>query len=192
MECSYNTACSRGLYFRDTCLAQLFKIDIASELNEPAKEAVVLMHGYIGSERLYAEYLLLRRFLEGDDNTAVVDDDSELVDKFPHENKYRRQTKMLAVVRGGADQLPYLVRLALNKGNGKPFLVNRCGIAFPRAQPGVFEFCVDVHNFQQVGTISYFYIGDNCMSTTQFNEIEVVTKGPVFWYPLQKSLQGID
>jgi hypothetical protein len=77
---------------------------------------------------LSAEYELLRKYLLGDDEGADV------VDKAPHRCALRGLTKMLAVVRGGADTLPYLIRVVLGQGNGKPFLVNRCGILLPQVR----------------------------------------------------------
>eukprot|EP00976_Prorocentrum_cordatum_P004018 78775-Prorocentrum_minimum.AAC.1 len=54
---------------------------------------------------------------------------------------------MIALI-DGLDNVGYLARTALQKGNNKPFLVNRCGIMYPVAAEGVFEIDVDVHNFQ--------------------------------------------
>jgi hypothetical protein len=62
------------------------------------------------------------------------DEGADVVDKAPHRCALRGLTKMLAVVRGGADTLPYLIRLMLDQGNGKPFLVNRCGILLPQVR----------------------------------------------------------
>jgi hypothetical protein len=74
------------------------------------------------------EYELLRKHLLGDDDGA------EVVDQAPHRCAQRGLTKMLAVIRGGADSLPYLIRMAIGQGNGKPFLVNRCGILLPQVR----------------------------------------------------------
>jgi hypothetical protein len=49
------------------------------------------------------------------------------LDAPPHGEKVRHCTKMVCMVAGGQDELPWAVRMAIGQGNGKPFMVNRTG-----------------------------------------------------------------
>lgn len=89
---------------------------------------------------LPADYKLLIRYVKGDGTGKV--------DTFPHEMAVRRQTKMVVMVVTGHQHLPWIVRQAVNHGNGKPFMVNRTSSYIERS--GALEVNVDAHNFSNV------------------------------------------
>jgi hypothetical protein len=76
------------------------------------------------------------------------------VDAPPHGAKVRHCTKMVCMVAGGQEELPWAVRVAIGQGNGKPFMVNRTGYFARRtgAGCGSFEIGVNAHNFGPVAT----------------------------------------
>ena len=74
------------------------------------------------------------------------------LDAPPHGDKVRHCTKMVCMVAGGAEQLPWAVRVAIGQGNGKPFMVNRTGFFTHREGSGSFEIGVNAHNFGPVAT----------------------------------------
>ncbi|KAK3266422.1 hypothetical protein CYMTET_24952 [Cymbomonas tetramitiformis] len=94
-------------------------------------------------EEVAPVYTLLRNFLKGDGPGT----DSPNLESAPaHKNEYRTRVKVMAKVAGGQDSLPWAVKMALNQGNGKPFIVSKCG-TFIDHERGVFEIDSDVHNF---------------------------------------------
>ena len=72
------------------------------------------------------------------------------LDAPPHGDKVRHCTKMVCMVAGGQDELPWAVRVAIGQGNGKPFMVNRTGFFTKREDKGYFEIGVNAHNFGPV------------------------------------------
>ena len=86
------------------------------------------------------DYRLLIRYLKGDGTGRV--------DTHPHELAVRQQTKMVVMVVTGHEHLPWIVRQAVNHGNGKPFMVNRTSSYIERS--GALELNVDAHNFSNV------------------------------------------
>lgn len=91
-------------------------------------------------EDLPPDFKLLRRYVKGDGTGKV--------DVHPHEMAIRQQTKMVVMVVTGHEHLPWLVRQAVNHGNGKPFMVNRTSSYIERS--GALEINVDAHNFSNV------------------------------------------
>jgi len=86
------------------------------------------------------DFKLLRRYVKGDGTGKV--------DVHPHAMAIRQQTKMVVMVVTGHEHLPWLVRQAVNHGNGKPFMVNRTSSYIERS--GALEINVDAHNFSNV------------------------------------------
>lgn len=74
------------------------------------------------------------------------------LDAPPHGEAVRHCTKMVCMVAGGQDELPWAVRMAIGQGNGKPFMVNRTGFFTKREGKGYFEIGVNAHNFGPVAT----------------------------------------
>lgn len=93
-------------------------------------------------EEVAPVYKLLRNFLKGDGPGT----DSPNLETPAHKNEYRTRVKVMAKVAAGQDSLPWAVKMALNQGNGKPFIVSKCG-TFIDHERGVFEIDSDVHNF---------------------------------------------
>lgn len=91
-------------------------------------------------ETLPADFKLLIRYVKGDGTGKV--------DTHPHELAVRQQTKMVVMVVAGNAALPWIVRQAVNHGNGKPFMVNRTSSYIERS--GALEINVDAHNFSNV------------------------------------------
>jgi len=91
-------------------------------------------------DELPADFKLLVRYVKGDGTGKV--------DVYPHEMAVRQQTKMVVMVVTGHEHLPWLVRQAVNHGNGKPFMVNRTSSYVERS--GALEVNVDAHNFSNV------------------------------------------
>jgi len=89
---------------------------------------------------LPADYKLLLRYLKGDGTGRV--------DTHPHEIAVRQQTKMVVMVVSGNENLPWVVRTAVNHGNGKPFMVNRTSSYIQRS--GAIEINIDAHNFSNM------------------------------------------
>ena len=78
--------------------------------------------------------------------------DANGLDAPPHGEKVRHCTKMVVMVAGGQDSLPWAVRVAIGQGNGKPFMVNKTGFFTKREGKGYFEIGVNAHNFGPVAT----------------------------------------
>jgi hypothetical protein len=91
-------------------------------------------------DELPPDFKLLLRYVKGDGTGKV--------DVYPHELAVRQQTKMVVMVVTGHEHLPWLVRQAVNHGNGKPFMVNRTSSYVERS--GALEINVDAHNFSNV------------------------------------------
>ena len=90
-------------------------------------------------DNLPADYKLLLRYLKGDGTGRV--------DTHPH-IMVRQQTKMVVMVVSGHENLPWVVRTAVNHGNGKPFMVNKTSSYIERS--GAIEINIDAHNFSNM------------------------------------------
>ena len=96
-------------------------------------------------KNLPPELSLLLRYIEGADG-------KDGFDAFPHHCVARQKTKVVVMVKGGQHELPWPVRMALSKGNGKPFMTDRTGIFTKRE--GCFEVDIDGHAFKPLATNS--------------------------------------
>ena len=91
------------------------------------------------------ELSLLLRYIEGTDGKDGFDGP-------PHQCVTRQKTKVVVMVKGGQHELPWPVRMALSKGNGKPFMTDRTGNFTKRG--GCFEIDIDGHAFKPLATNS--------------------------------------
>jgi hypothetical protein len=91
------------------------------------------------------ELSLLLRYIEGADGKDGFDGP-------PHQCVARQKTKVVVMVKGGQHELPWPVRMALSKGNGKPFMTDRTGNFTKRG--GCFEVDIDGHAFKPLATNS--------------------------------------
>jgi hypothetical protein len=91
------------------------------------------------------ELSLLLRYIEGEDG-------KDGFDPPPHSWIPRQKTKVVVMVKGGQHELPWPVRMALSKGNGRPFMTDRTGNFTKRG--GCFEVDIDGHNFKPLATNS--------------------------------------
>ena len=91
------------------------------------------------------ELSLLVKYVEGLDG-------EDGYDPPPHQCATRKKTKFIVAMKGGQHNLPWPVRMALHKGNAKPFLTDRTGHYVKRK--GCFEIDVDGHNFRPIATNS--------------------------------------